>query len=60
MKKHNWEDGICINCGIKRKKITEKVLMAKINQPPYKIYRFDIYFEYFSGSDKLEKRPDCK
>lgn len=36
--RHRWNDDRCVHCGLMRRKVTNKILMAIVNHPPYDVY----------------------
>jgi hypothetical protein len=49
----------CKRCGVIRKKITIKTLMAIIQEPPYDCYKYKSAWIYFVDGEKTYDRPDC-
>jgi hypothetical protein len=57
---HNWIGNTCRKCGLLRESKTRKILMATVNHPPWDIYRYEQYHEYYDGHEMTNKRPDCR
>lgn len=59
---HRWDkNNVCINCGLRRKMETQKLLMAISNTKPYDHYQSLRRYIYWTHEDhKTFERPDCK
>ena len=58
---HRWKNDSCINCGIKRKKVTVKILMAVVNHPPWEAYKYKQTHHFsFDGVKWRSERPSCQ
>lgn len=48
--RHKWDGNVCVNCGIKKKRTTVKLLMAISNNPPYNHYKYEsVVYYYYDG-----------
>jgi hypothetical protein len=68
MIKHNWVktdrnihlEQICVQCGIIKKRVIRKKLMAIINHPPWEAYTTEFIWVYLDNKNKTTTiRPDC-
>lgn len=60
MLKHKWKSNKCSVCGITRKKMTRKTLMAIVNHPPWEAYQYEYIYKYFLGNGtETWERPQC-
>lgn len=60
--RHSWKDGVCVKCGIKRKRKAWKKLMAIVNHPPWNAYMRGCDMAYSKDDFKTWtfNRPNCK
>jgi hypothetical protein len=57
MSNHRWQNDKCVHCGITRKRVTFKQLMAISDQPPYNHYQYSTGYIYIPNG--TSKRPEC-
>jgi Txe/YoeB family toxin of Txe-Axe toxin-antitoxin module len=56
---HKWKDGSCVNCGIKRKRMTFKEMVKKLKHPPFEIYKSYSKWHYLVNNQWTISRPQC-
>jgi hypothetical protein len=65
MKRHKWNGAkkvnVCVKCGLKKFRVSERLLMAITNHPPYNHYKYIQTFNYMDNKDNYYKTlPECQ
>lgn len=58
--RHRWQNNVCVNCGLKRKRKGWKLRMAITDFPPYDHYLRGTDWVYYGDGTPTFKRPDCQ
>ena len=57
---HRWKNNTCIKCGVQRKRVYYRQLMAIVNHPPWEAYmRVQEWIYFRPGEKPISNRPNC-
>lgn len=60
--RHKWDGKKCLNCGIEKKTINKRILMAIVNHPPWEGYTTETFIAYSKDGFKTysNKAGNCQ